>query len=1132
MKNFNYDHFPSGKWRKILFFMRLKLVVLLCSVGALAASPSFSQQKKLDVSYNRVPLASMLNDIKARTGYQFLYYEEVIPAEATVTIRRANASVEEILNEVLPKNGLSYTMHDEVIVISISEPNAAQQPQTRPVTISGTVRDSDGRPIAGATIILKNSPMTGTATDGTGRFSLRTTDPANTVLVVSFIGKKTIEYTFPNQGEVTITLEDDIATIDNIVVTGIFERSRESYTGSVSEISQKELQLFRGQNLVATLANIDPSVNLVISNEFGSDPNRLPEMNLRGSASLPKTLQELNEGMSAQLNTPLIIMDGFSISLQKLMDFNEEDVQSITILKDASATAIYGSRGANGVIVITTKRPAEGNLRVQFQAGMNIEMPDLTSYNLMNSREKLRLEYTAGFYDADDPLRDIQLKELYTQRLTDIGRGVDTYWLSQPLRTSVGQRYGLQLTWGTERFQIGTNISYNNIEGVMKGSERRVFSGNVTLQYNYKSLTFRNQTAVDINKAIQSPYGTFSDYAKLNPYWRIHDDDGKLVPGFSNINIGWEGTNIYEEGNPLYNATLNTINESRYTNVINNFSVEWKIIDGLNLRGNLGLMKQFNSSDHYLPAEHTSFNTNAYSGADGFFRKGKYTYGTGENTEISGNVTLNFSRTFADRHQIDAGLDLSLLSNESFSYEIVAEGYGSDENGFLPNALQFAQGVRPTGSESISRSVGFTGFAVYSFDNRYFVDLSYRIDGSSLFGSKNKFAPFWSAGVGWNIHNEKFFKGNDIVNRLKLRASIGETGSQQFSAYQSLATYQYFSAQRYLSWRGAELMALSNDELKWQTTVQANLGLEFQLYDGRISGSFDYYVKTTKDLLSNMDIPLAHGFSSYVANIGEVENRGFEAGLSGYLIRDTKRNIVWTVTGKIAYNKNKILKLSDAIKAQYESYMAESANLKFLEEGRSLNAIYAVRSQGIDPSTGNEIYVGRDGLLKSSWSASDRVYCGVSDPKYRGNVSTYFAYKNLSLNLSFAYHWGGQQYNSTLMEKVEVKYSDIASGNVDKRVYTDRWLNWGDVKPFKGLMNNSANYATSRFVMDDNVFQLQSASVTYRWESPFIKEKLKLGTVNFTANMSDIFYVSTIKRERGTSYPFSRKCALNVTITF
>lgn len=1109
---------------KLLLARHYKVLALILFVGLSLNLPlsGAAQAQRISLNMRQATMKEIFNQIQRSSDYDFVYSDADVSGLPRRDASFRNTPVSDILGEVLAGTRLQWEVDGNTIVIKRS---TRQAPQSTP-RVSGRVTDAAGNPLAGVAVVIKGSTV-GVSTDGSGAFAIDV-PPGETVLTFRYLGKKPQEITVSQgTGNINVTMQDDVTDIESVVVTGIFNRSRESYTGSVTQISDQEIQMYRGQNLISTIANIDPSVNLVVNNTYGSDPNMLPEINIRGNSSLPVNLEQLNSGVSAKLNTPLIIMDGFEITLQKLMDFNDQEIESITILKDASATAIYGSRGSNGVIVVTTKRPAQGNLRITAQVGLNIEAPDLSSYNLTNAREKLLVEQMSGVYTSDrGPMDQIALDKKYNEILSEVEKGVDTDWISQPVHTGIGQRYNLRLDYGTEQFQVGVNLGYNTTAGVMKGSQRNTFSGSVTLSYRHRNLLFRNQTSVDMNKAKNSPYGSFSSYANMNPYWRIYDEQGQMIKTYTSPVSGSE----FE--NPLYNSTLNIVDQSKYTTLMNNFSIEWTIIDGLTLRGNLGLSRTTDTSDKFLPPGHTSFQTSTYQSSDMFFLKGSYDYSSGERTAINGNVTLNYVKLLGEKHQIYAGLDYSMSDDNSTNYSFAAQGFVNDRLDFFGNGLQFREGSKPSGTESLTRSIGFTGNVNYTFDNRYYLDLSYRIDGSSLFGAKNRFAPFWSVGIGWNLHQEAFLRDWDPLTRLRLKGSIGETGSQQFASYQALSTFQYQSGSRYLVWNGAELMGLGNERLKWQTTVQSNIGLEADFLDGRISGSIDVYKKKTKGLLSQMDLSPSNGFTSYTENVGTVENKGFEASLSGFLVRNTERGLYWSVTGRIAYNKNKIIKLSDEIKAQTEKYKdSRNANYSLLYEGHSVNSIYAVPSLGIDPSTGHEIFLDKDGRLTPDWDASARRLYGVADPAYRGNISTLFVWKNLSVNLSFAYQWGGQQYNSTLLNKVEVNIPRLAN-NVDRRVFTDRWYRPGDVKFFKSADELQVTNMSSRFVMDDNVFQLQSASVSYRWNSPWIRRNIGVDTMNFTVNMSDIFYVSTIERERGTAYPFSRKISMSISLLF
>ena len=779
------------------------------------------------------------------------------------------------------------------------------------------------------------------------------------------------------------------------------------------------------------------------------------------------------------------------------------------------------------MIVIISKRPAPGQLKVTGTIGINLEIPDLTSYDLLDAAGKLELEKLAGLYVQNGyPTNTTRLQEIYNGRLQKVLSGVNTDWLSKPLHTGVGQRYNLRMEGGSDQFRWSAAADYNKTSGAMKGSSRQVFNGTITLMYTIKNLIFKNQTGVGITNSHESNYGSFSSYADQQPYNDPYDENGSLVRYFDDF----YGEPASKRQNPLYDATLNWFDKSKYQDISNNFSIEWRIYKDLRLRGQLGVTSRTNSSDYFLPAEHSFFNTNEYKSDSGYFRRGFYRYGTGETHNYDGSINLSYSSLFADKHQVYAGLDYSITQNDAYSYKFEAEGFTNEDINFLGNALQYKKDGSPTGSRSTSRRIGVTANINYIYDNRYFADFSLRMDGSSNYGTNRKFAPFWSAGIGWNLHNEKFLRNNDVITNLRLKTSYGQTGSIGFSTLQTTTSYTYTTDNRYLNWIGAYLSGLGNPDLTWQKTSQLNIGTEIGLWHGRLSATFDYYEKKTDNLLSAMNTPLSMGFSSYTANVGEVKNTGWEIGLNGIILRNQQHRFSWSGRAQLVYNKNKITKLSDAIKEQNEEYLKQNVEVSNLfYEGNPQNSIYAVRSLGIDPSTGKEIFLDRNGELTQTWNPSDKVFLGSSEPTYRGIAGTMISWKGLSVNISFAYHWGGKVYNQTLSDKVEVSTFTIASKNVDSRVLSQRWTKEGDVTFFKGFSTEQTR-ATSRYVMDDKAFEIQSLDVQYRLDSQAFRKATRLSYLTFGINMSDLLYFSSVKRERGTGYPYAR--AIRGTVSF
>lgn len=1109
--------------RYVKFFQIMRLCFLFVFLGMLSATAkTIAQEQVISLNLKNVTYLELFNELHRQTGVRFLYSSDQLENLSRIDVVADRKKMREVLEDALKETSLTCVFEEDMVML-----RERQQQQVSELVVKGLVTDTKKQPLPGVTVMIKGTSL-GTVTDAEGHYVLTIPQRDELVLVFSFVGMNSREVTYKGEKELNVELEEKIAEMDEVVVTGIFQKSQASFTGSATTVTAKELQQFGNRNLLQSLHNIDPSINIIENNAFGSNPNRLPEVQIRGNSSIPN-VDELKDQTRVDLNTPLIVLDGFETTLQKLIDINENEVETLTILKDASATAIYGSRGANGVIVITTKKPAMGQLRVSYKGDVNIEIPDLTGYDLLEAREKLELEKRVGLYSKpSNPDQDWRLQRYYSYLLDEVNSGVNTYWLSKPLQTSVGQRHALKVEGGDKSFRYSASLQWNDIRGVMKESYRKTFNGAIQLSYYWKNLKFSNNLMISAGKRQESPYGDFSEYAKMNPYWRTHDENGKILKrlgnsGESDYAFRWSRLPV----NPLYNATLNTYDRGNNTDITNNFMLEWKVLETLDLRGRFGITKNTDETRVFKPADHTDF---ADYSEDDMFRKGTYAYGISNSFSYEGSLNLAYHQSFG-KHLLVAGVDVNLREGRSRSSSFKAEGFTNENFDDISSALQYEKNGKPSGAESTVRSVGFTGNVNYTYDNRYFADLSGRMDGSSQFGSNKRFAPFWAVGIGWNMHNESFLKEVSWVNMLKLRFSVGTSGSQHFNAYQAIQTYRYFLDDKYYAWNGSSLIAMGNPDLKWQQKRDYNIGLDVKLWDNRITIGGDFYIAKTNDLISTLTLPAANGFTTYIENIGSLKNTGYELRLSAYVLR--KDQMSWSVSLAGIHNKNKIVEVSQALLDAQNAIESEdlvNPNVQF-RPGYSSNTIWTVRSAGIDPGTGKEVFISRDGNRTYNWSASDIVATGVSDPKLEGNISSMFRYKGLSLNVSFGYRFGGQIYNSTLANKVEVSKTAIG-WNVDARVFHDRWKNIGDQASFKGLDDFTPTNKTSRFVQDETTFRCQNMTLQYELKSQALNKLLGIDYCLFSASTSDLFYISTVKRERGTSYPFSRQFSLGVNVVF
>lgn len=884
-----YDKFMKKKhWKKTFLVMRLSCF-LACWLTLSAFGTVFSQQKLVNLKVVAESLSNVLMQIKDQTGVKILYNENLLKNYENINLDLNNVEVEEALRQVLANTRFEYEVTDGVIVVKEKKNSF---PQQKTVRIQGKVSDEDGAPLPGVTVLIKGTTL-GTATDMDGKYSLSVPE-GNYILLFTMVGMKTQEVTLKNQTELNIIMQHETSEMDEVVITGYFNQAKNSFTGAARTITAEELQAGGNQNILSALQNIDPSFVKLENNQLGSNPNAIPDFQIRGAGSI----SGMRDEYSGNPNMPVFIVDGFETTAEKVFDMDPYRVATITLLKDAAATAIYGSRASNGVVVITTTAPASGKMAVSYNGDATFYMADLSAYNLCNPEEKLELEVLAGLYDVEKKqyfnygskfADQAVMQRAYNWRLANIREGVNTYWLDKPLNSlTVAHKHSLRLDGGNDYIRYAMEVNYNNTPGVMKESGRERLGLGLELQYIYKNLTFRNQLNYSRVKATNSPYGSFSEYTRLNPYVKYKDEDGNYIYELEaedrRSNTGSYKFFIY---NPLYNTTLDVRDESRYNDLTNLFGIDWQIIEGLRLKGSFSFTLQNTSADVFKPAKHTDFAT--YTGDD-FDRRGSYSASRGDVFDYDASLVLSYFWQ-ANKHVINANLGWNAKQSRTKEFSVMAEGFPNERLDYISFATQYQKNGSPSGNEYTSRLVGFLGNLNYSWDERYLFDLSFREDASSQFGADKRWAPFWSAGLGWNLHNEHFMEGVDWLQQFKIRGSYGLTGSQNYDPYQAITTYEYLTQDRYHFAVGAIAKAMGNRNLAWQRTWQQNYGLDLTLWKNRIDISADYYIKTSKDVLTAVTLAPSLGFSSYMDNLGEVENRGYELSLRATLIRDQSKKI-------------------------------------------------------------------------------------------------------------------------------------------------------------------------------------------------------------------------------------------------
>lgn len=1007
--------------------------------------------------------------------------------------------------------------------------------------VKGVVTDSEGHSLPGVSIYIKGTPR-GVTTDVDGNFSITVPSSRDVVLLFSYVGMKPKEVKIlkdKKEENLRVRLQEDAQQMNEVVVTGMANLRKESFTGNTTQIRRDELMQVNKTNVIQALQAFDPSFRIAENLTMGSDPNALPEVSIRGNSGLGAGELDIDVTNKASLknnpNLPTFIMDGFEISVTKLYDMDPSRIESITILKDAAATAMYGSRAANGVVVITTVTPKPGKLNVAYSFTGEVEMPDLTDYDLLNAREKLELERRAGCFDVNSghSINQTQLFNEYNAKLYNVQRGIDTYWLSQPLQTAFNQVHSLYVDGGSEKLRFGVEVNINRNDGVMKGSMRNLWGVGAYIDYRIGNLQVRNHTTYTVNRSQDSPYGSFSDYTVKNPYDPYKDDEGNMLEHTTD----WHGSQTSTLLNPLYEGSrLKSYSKQAYEELVNNLSVQWNIAEHWLFKSTLGLTRETTSNKNFIDP-HSMRNSEPLSTTN--LSSGELTVGAGNSFTMDWQASLSYNH-FVKNHNINVMLNFNVQESKSDNSSSFYKGFPS---GSL-SSPNYAQEIvnKPSYSDDHARLVGTTLLANYSYRDIYLFDISGRLDGSSKFGSEKRFAPFWSTGVGLNLHNYEFMQNLGFVDLLRLRASYGQLGKVGFSAYEARTTYNIITDEWYKTGYGAVLYALGNKNLTWETTNTLDFGFEMSFFKNLFYLKASYYIKKTVDLINNVTIPSHTGFNTYKDNVGEIENKGFELNLRSNIIQ-TKD---WYVSlfGNLAHNRNRVLKVAESLKdynKRVDDFLNDvhqnrgtsgSKSYKKYQEGVSQSAIWAVKSLGIDPATGQEIFVTPDGKITNAWNSANQVVCGDTEPDAQGSFGFNVRWKNFSLYATFMYEWGGQRYNQTLADKIEGV--DIYESNADRRVLTDRWFQPGDVTSYKKIDFGGdvlTTKATSRFVQDYNWVSLNSITLGYDFDTK-ISKSMGLSMLRLECGANELFRISSVKQERGLSYPYSRTLNFSLKASF
>ncbi len=1131
--------------------------MLFCALtlGQLASLPESRAQNQ--GQQGAVPIGQLLDKVRSRFGINLLYEPRILNGKTSAyQVPSTQGTPESILREMLKPLGLKVAKIDDknyaIVVESTEQPKTTNPstvgtgPQQNPadttkekVIVAGTqgsegriirgrvLNREDDKPLPSASVMVKGT-RTGITSNENGEFELHIPSTART-LTVQYVGYTPADIAIGTATNYTVRIEPVAAQASNVVVMGIVQKNKEQFTGAAASFSGQELKTVNNFNIMQSLAALDPSFVITENNAAGANPNKMPDVEIRGNTSIDT--RTVRDEFAANPNLPLFILDGFEVPMRTVVDLDVNRIESITLLKDAASTAIYGARSANGVVVVETKRPKQGKVELRYNGDFRLEMPDLTGYNMMNSFEKLEFEKLSGFYgNLTDQANNINgylpsqfaRDSLYYARIAQAQRGVNTYWLSEPVQNGFTQGHSISAQGGDNFFRYIIGGQYRNSNGVMKGSGRENWQGNVDLSYRNGRWNITNRLMINGYTADESPYGSFSAFVNPNPYFSKTNPDGSISKVLDSArSLGGAAEITY---NPLYDASLNNINKTSNFGFQNNLQLVYSIAPGFELQGGAQVQKSATQNNTFLPPERSQFANSPQ------LEKGLHSHRTIDyfNYQVFGQA--NYGKLFGGKHQVNANLRGEFQESRNTDFTTTVTGFPPGSTGNPSFSFGYQPNSKPATSTTVFRRNNFLLGGSYTFNRRFVVDGSLRMDGSTVFGSNKKYSPFWSTGLGWNLHNEGFAKGSKWINVLRLKGNIGMTGNQSFGQILDVSVYNYLVDLNNFG-QGVSLSTLGNPNLEWQKTMQTNLGLDFTLFKNKFSGYVNVFRKYTEPLIVMADLPASTGLSNYPLNVGHQDNRGVEANLRYSIIYKPRQRFIWSVSVNGIYQKAEYGGFNNSL-AALNKQMQDNKSFQRFRDGYSPNDLWAVPSLGIDPATGREMFLKKDGQFTFDWDANDIVRVGNSRPLLQGTFGSNLSYKGFSFGFLASYKWKGDVFNNAMFNRVEnISYNSLMF-NQDKRALYDRWKKPGDITQFKAIGNTVSTPISSRFLQEESTVQFESVNASYDFVEQRWLKKAGMTNLRLTAYMNNVWRLSTVRRERGIDYPFSRQVAFSISTTF
>ena len=1175
--------------------MKLFIFLMCCFTFSLSAN-SFAQQEKVNLDLQGVSIKTLFSEIQRQTNLHFIFNTEQTEQLNKLTVKAKEESVKSVLDRVFEGTGFTYTFRDNIIMVRFEGKNSVQQ-ANKEMEIRGVVKDKSGEPLPGVTVLIVGTQL-GTATGMDGDFLLRVPEQDSVRLRFSFVGMKTKDVPYKkNQPALVVVLEEEAESIGEIVVTGYQQIEKRNLTSSVVTVKTSELKTIGASSIEQMLQGVVPGLSVV---NTSAAPGAAPKIRIRGTATISGNADPLwvLDGVILENSVPVTAADLNSPDVMNMFNsviggINPNDIESITVLKDASATAIYGTRAANGVIVVTTKKGKANSFNIAYQHTSTLSIrPYYDNFDLLNSKERIALAWEnyedglsvwGGTHFNGTPgleglLNSYALGQITREQLNSMANKLEetnTDWFKTLFRNAYTQTHNLSVSGGTERTNYYISLNYNGEEGVDKASEYKNYGGMV-------KVTTRLFQGVNMGAILQmdrrdremyhSSIDLFNYAVRTSRAIPLHEDNGDLHYYIGTVSGRWHKFNILNE-------LANTGNESTQTDIKGIVNLTVNLYNGLKYEGLFSYASSHSTARDYA-TEKSAYvaDIRGYEygeGSEEDIKKSPLPYGGVYNEQTYEQRSSLIRNGLTYKGSLTEDLSIDVLLGQEFrntNYKGLKSntfGYFHDRgNTFYEPALGESTGHlkrnKVTRSLVDRSNISYYGVVSAMYGDRYVLNANIRFDGSNLFGSnpKYRYLPLWSISGRWIISNESFLQDNNTISNLALRASYGLRGNIVEDSSPSIIAAA-LPPNAVTGLFEMEIQQAPNPDLKWETTASFNVGLELGLFDDRLSLDVDYYLDESKDLIAYKSVSSVSGFSGKYVNYADVRNQGIDVSLSGTLLKN--KDWRWTAAFNMGYVKNKVTKSTSTAQAKYLVQSVYTPGEVY--EGKPVDGMFSYRFAKLDDKgmpmfydkDGNVLGVDSEEIVNYPYDLGNLKYEGTRDPLFSGGLNTRVSYKNVSLSMLFAF---GLKNVVRLPARAYVT-TPAEDENANSSI-KDRWRpgqdNTGKTIPAlsagDGYITTADGnfYATDWYNLSDQTvvpgdyLRFRNLMIEYqlpaRWTNKVVVGDRKMGNVTLKFQAQNLFVIAD-KRLKGydpetinyttTSYgslPLARTFTLGLNINF